>query len=519
MNFDLHTHPSLKTMLGGTNNTERNDCWSNINALKAIDMLIGGIIGSQSSLKQLKNGEVKIAVAALYSLEQAFAQNWLLTDVVTTLTKRLSKKYLESIANNQLSPYQNLKDELEHLRNSQAKGMKIINTSFDLDFDKINLILAVEGLHCFQDTYNMNDKENIDSIEKNLQEFLSLNRVLYLGLVHLTRNPICTQSYAMKLIKDSNFYPDGGGLTTDAKRFIDICYEGKHGKKTFIDIKHMGIASRIQFYEYRTQKGYENIPIIASHAAITGRSFGNIKIISSNKKNKIYEVTHSNSFSPIEYSIDPSPSVEIDFNPWSLNLYDEEIIKIIDSGGLIGLILDDRVLGGTIGVSENPVEGSEFFSVGTYNYLVGCNKMKIEVKDINNDKQTIFSTNITEILGTENIKAGMQLFATIFHIVSTYHEKYNNYNAWDHICIGSDSDGLIKTISSYSDESDMNTLRDLMLRLFKNIRTNTQTIDKVTKKINKDPEKNISKYFPDNVENLIEKIFYQNGKNFIDNYL
>lgn len=84
----------------------------------------------------------------------------------------------------------------------------------------------------------------------------------------------------MKMLKGKEFIPQGEGLTKEAMELIDICYSSKgfNGKPTLVDIKHMGIVSRIQLYNYRAAKGYTNIPIVASHIAVTGRSFNNIRV-------------------------------------------------------------------------------------------------------------------------------------------------------------------------------------------------------------------------------------------------
>ncbi|KXK43149.1 MAG: hypothetical protein UZ11_BCD004000883 [Bacteroidetes bacterium OLB11] len=74
-NFDLHTHVSLKVMLGGHSNNNRKDCWKEVRS-KFIDALTGGAINSQSSFNQMQKGEVSVAIAILYSLEYAFTKKF-----------------------------------------------------------------------------------------------------------------------------------------------------------------------------------------------------------------------------------------------------------------------------------------------------------------------------------------------------------------------------------------------------------------------------------------------------------
>lgn len=506
--FDLHTHTSLKTMLGGTDNNNRKDCWTIVKS-QFLDALSGGILGSQGSLSQLQQGNVKIAVTALYSLEQAFAKNWLLKSVITKIEKDLSKKYLQAIANGKLSPYKNLLEELEHIKNAAQiqPDVKVVHSNFDIDQDKINLVIATEGMHCFQNTYDTSNKDAvINDIKNNFKEFIKQNRILYTGLTHLTRAPVCTHTYAMKMLKDKEFIPQGEGLTQAAKEIIDICYStrGLNDKRTLIDIKHMGIVSRIQFYQYRAQQGYTNIPIVASHIAVTGRSLNNIKIQKpkpSARYADTFEVVHRRSFSDISFTIDPSPPEDIDFNPWSLNLYDEEIIYIIESGGIMGLILDARVLGVPYTVSTDAGEGIEYFSKESCNYLKANNHFNEKLIDENPEDEIIIDISKMESIGVAH------LFANLMHIVKTYYKKYeataDKFKAWDHICIGSDSDGLIATINGYLDASYFDNLKAELMDIFDRAR-----------------EGKLKKYFG-NLSNdiLLSKVFNSNGTKFLERNL
>lgn len=107
----------------------------------------------------------------MYSLEQAFAKNWLLKSVITKIEKDFSKKYLESIANDKISPYKNLKDELEHIKLSSAgnSAAKVVNSNEEINLSKINLVIATEGLHCFQNTYDTSNRSKQVSDIKQLE--------------------------------------------------------------------------------------------------------------------------------------------------------------------------------------------------------------------------------------------------------------------------------------------------------------------------------------------------------------
>ena len=43
--------------------------------------------------------------------------------------------------------------------------------------------------------------------------------------------------------------------------------------------------------------------------------------------------------------IQPKLASKTVFNPWTINLFDEDILEIVESSGMIGIIMDERVLG------------------------------------------------------------------------------------------------------------------------------------------------------------------------------
>lgn len=505
MIFDLHTHISLKVMLGGTSNDNRNDCWAEISS-PILDIVSGGILGSQSSLTQMKSGGVKLAIAPLYSLEHAFSKNFLLADFIPKIEKQLSKSLLQKIKNDEISPFELLKQELELIIASQKNAMKIVYDVHDFDIDKINIVLACEGPHNFQNKYIGKNDILVQDILINFKSFITQNRVLYTGMAHLTRNPICTHSYAMKLIADKQFVPEGGGLTDAAKQMIDICYSGRYnGKHTLIDIKHMSLAARLQFYNYRDQKGYNHIPIVASHMACTGMSCNNIKIFkpkNAEKYSNVIELKYHKSYSDVVFKYTNSPQLEyVAFNPWGLNLYNEEIYKIIDSNGIIGVILDLRVLGAKgKNFGNTSPEGIEYMSLACYTYLKNQNRLNIQTKeDIEEEEE--------EEIEFDSIVAGkdaMHFFANILHIVKVYFDRYQSLKAWDHICVGSDSDGLIQPIDDYESAADYGTLKAELIAIFDAERKREK----------------FKKYFGllSSID-LAERIFYTNGTRFINNNL
>ncbi len=503
MHFDLHTHVSLKTMLGGTKNTQRKDCWTVLKS-PLLDPLTQGVISSQSSLRQMEFGQVFLAISAIYSLERPVSKNWKIK-LGAILEKHLSRAYLNKILNNTLSPYRNALDEIEHLKAAQNAGMKVVQQWSQIKEGRINLVLCVEGAHSFQDKY-VGDTESLKSSTlKNLHALKEKERLLYVSPIHLTRNLIGTHAYAMKLIKDIEFAPKGFGMTSFGEEFVEHCYKknNKHGKRTFVDIKHMSLKSRLDFYQFRKDNGYSRIPIIASHIGVTGRSYKSIRVSNERKvsSRNYYRITHHDSFYPVEYYEQNSPIQNYcELNAWTLNLHDEEFLEIIDSGGLMGMILDERVLGA--GFKD---EGEEIISEADYEYLKQKGYVKDAEDSVELDAGDDFANSSVTFDPNRGDRGIKHLFANIIHIVKTYATNNSgSLKAWDHIVLGTDSDGLIRTIERYANASQFPSLKNELFEVFEEFRY----------------EGRFKKYFGTfETKTLIDKLFFKNGHAFVKKHL
>lgn len=434
--FDLHLHPSSKPFLTGSPlGPKKEDCWTALNP--KIDM-----IGSQSSLNQLSEGRVNVAVACLYALETPFTYNFVIEHLVPLLTF-VEASAMRFEAND--NAYNRLMAELKLLKESlqnKPDAAQIIQSYKGINPTKLNLILAVEGAHCF------GPKE---LLLNNFKAFKTNgHRLLYLTLTHLTRAACASHAYSIKLIKrNDQFKPGGGGLLPLGKDVIDAAYDKSiGGHQVFIDIKHMGLHARKQFYKYREEEKpeYKNIPIIASHVACTGLSWYNIPGAIKERLVKEFETEseHSpeNKYVVAFYKDVPGLS-GTKFNPISINLYDEEIEKIIESGGLIGLMMEKKSLG-------LHKRASEFFELDEFNRAVlrirDAEKSKIDEKDFAEDiGPESNAEELEELLDArkrKNYELHLKYLANqILHIV-----KIGGAKAWDHICIGSDFDGLVSAV-------------------------------------------------------------------------
>ncbi|MEO0732970.1 MAG: membrane dipeptidase, partial [Bacteroidota bacterium] len=350
MFFDLHNHPSLKSFLTATRPGERDDCWTVYRNF--LDFLVGNIIDSQASLGQLDRSRTRLTVVALYAIEAGLDEvglirNWL--PIVSHLDRKMVRN---------LSPEQYWKrflDQVAHLEESLDKGpapaqnFVIASKATDVLPDRNTLVLSVEGAHVLQAG---------DPLQRlnELKHFR--HKIFYLTVCHFVDNPFGTQAFAMKLVnvrKNPVFLPRGTGLTELGYRLLTRAYDDSNGRRILIDVKHFSISSRRDFYAWkRTQPAYANLPIIASHVGVTGHSWAY------NTRSQYFRRGYPERIDSLgQYLVqyDKPPGLKLDklrseFNPVSINLYDEDIQEIIDSGGLIGLMLDQRLLG----VGKNPEE-------------------------------------------------------------------------------------------------------------------------------------------------------------------
>ncbi|NND32655.1 MAG: hypothetical protein HKN76_08700, partial [Saprospiraceae bacterium] len=188
------------------------------------------------------------------------------------------------------------------------------------------------------------------------------------------------------------------GITPLGYEVIEkLLHKSDQERRILIDVKHMSLNARKEYYRIVEGKKVngDKIPIIFSHGGVNGFPEARFTGADTNSDDKFGYLSH-----------------------WSINLYNEDILKIYESDGLIGLAPHEgRMPGG---------EAIELFSEI---------KRAINWHDQREQEYRV-------LLRQEYIK----LFLTnVFHIVSIINRK----EAWDIICIGSDYDGIMNPFNSY----------------------------------------------------------------------
>ncbi|WP_332914105.1 hypothetical protein [Algoriphagus boritolerans] len=109
----------------------------------------------------------------------------------------------------------------------------------------------------------------------------------------------------------------------------------------------MSPDARFELYHYRSANGITS-PLVSSHSGICGIPFRSDSesfasyIYSSVREGDSYRIKVGK---PAKYTFANFPSPG--FNATTINLFDEDIKAIYDSDGLLGISLDERVIGYT----------------------------------------------------------------------------------------------------------------------------------------------------------------------------
>jgi microsomal dipeptidase-like Zn-dependent dipeptidase len=336
---DLHCHPNLKTFghsFSGMENPKA-DLWYT----KKPDILTKKIYEktgitkfSQTDLSTMSKAKGKIAFVSLYPFEKGFFHN---PYVFPKLAAQLANwgieigyqriRYIQKHNNY----FHDLKKEYQFFLNSKKEGIvenklykwKALKNLEDVDLclnseNELGVIFTVEGAHVFntglEDYGRPNDK---DEVLENIQEVKTWEHVpLFIGLAHNFNNDLC--GHARSLQRLGNLVNQEKnmdiGLTPLGKDVIRELLSDKNGKRIFIDLKHMSLASRLDYYKMLEEEyGHKKIPLVVSHGALTGTSISQIKFI--------------------------NPMMDI-FNENDLNFFDEEVELVARSNGLFALQMD-----------------------------------------------------------------------------------------------------------------------------------------------------------------------------------
>lgn len=350
--FDLHFHPVLKTLF--KEQYHALSAWEVIHIPHAYR--INGM-ESQSSLEQVSVSGMNLLCITRHPIEMGMVDQWMLR-LASNIYTQFEKSRLNKMANGADDNDYNLvlNDEWTNLnKTADGKHPKKIHILSSLseykedDPDTLYVFFNLEGGHIFYGNNNKYDHITAKTIEDKFTELQKTSKlILYFTPTHLTPNVFINHAYGNKILSRKFFFPQSFGISTLGYELINITYS----KNILIDVKHMSLVSRKQFYKHH-QDHFPGKPIIASHVGLAGHTWIDLykrikrkKIARLARVVKIYMKKTQGHLHKIINQKTEGYLNDTYFNPNSINLYDEEIENILNSFGLIGLIFDIRILGG-----------------------------------------------------------------------------------------------------------------------------------------------------------------------------
>lgn len=376
----------------------------------------------QSDFTSLTNGNISIAFVSLYPTEIGFndtnipkAAN-LFSSFISNIISAFSRKRHKFLKGDGINGYyyyyfDDLQLEYEYLKLLNKKEPKGLNKKYHLmrngidelpqNETDLNIVITIEGAHVFCDGRHVEQPANWNNLEANILKVKNWEHPpFFITIGHHFYNALCTHALSltdrMKTLLDQRIgmresgeevidgYPDA--FTFTGLEVIKLLLrKNKTEKRILIDIKHMSVNSRNQYYNI-LDSNYkdENIPIICSHGGVR----------------KYYE--------------------------HDISMSDADIIRIYNSGGLMGVELDERILG----KFEKPA--NEFIE------------------------------NFQGVLNHNEIDA-YYVWRQIEHIAELAFQNGHDNNPWKCLCIGSDYDGIINPLDSYRIAYRMPVLYDNLI--------------------------------------------------------
>lgn len=345
---DIHCHPTMKAYgqsfpgrSQGKNPSNKTSLWyyDPPNILERLLDLAGGLVKyRQSDFSAMGYGNTGIVFASLYPMERGFFANKLGTgdfnDLLLNFVTSVGKERVDFVqAVNDYFP--DLEAEYNFLNGMNGQVVKLADRALyrysllqagvdpetllneetiqNKRLTPVVVVVTMEGAHAFGSGIDPQHKPadrtyvlgNVEKV-KNWQY-----RPFFISMAHHFYNELCghaeSLSGVVKKVADQRFGMDTA-FTKLGLEVVDLLLDNRENKRILIDIKHMSRASRLEYFRLldTTYKG-EDIPVIASHAAVIGNDSDKHLFVNAD-----------------------------------INIYDDEILRIGQTGGLFGIQLDER---------------------------------------------------------------------------------------------------------------------------------------------------------------------------------
>lgn len=423
--IDLHLHPAIKPLgksfnrTPGLNNPNKNrsDSIWNYDPPTILDKMTNIALTltkfRQSDFTSLAKGGAQVVVVSMCALEKGFVMTKLGTalpgDLLNDLVIGTGLKRINHVQR-MTSYFSDLEMEYQFYRQLDGKQFKVdgrwhryklvsgfneIDIQPEAPVRTIYVILTIEGGHAFDCGLGIiKKKANPVQVLANVDRVKQWeNRLFFMGLTHHFENELVGHAKSLSgLVEKICDQTDGmnEGFTDLGWKVLRKLLDNTNGRRVLIDLKHMSVKAREEYYLFlNNEHPGENIPLLVSHGAVTGL-ISHINLTDGGFPNSGKFLTND------------------------INFYDDEIVRIAQSGGLFGIQFDERRLG-----------------------------KKEEVKDSGNNlsrRKMLF-------------KKSKLIWNQIQHIAEVL--DHNNLPAWDTACIGTDNDGMINPVNGFWTSEDM----------------------------------------------------------------
>lgn len=435
---DIHCHPVMKAYgkshFERTHSPKKDDenCGWHRKKAQVFNKLLNEITGitkfTQSDYQTLNKGNVRVVCNSLYPLEKGFVASE--SDIA-----EFAYDYVMGIGHNRINYIQQHKNYFTDLCNEYNFLKELSTTLVEINGENYSYQVARNGADVkkFFDVYSGPGYANVkntvvniitiegahslncgvDVINHPLQDTAEIianinaikgweHRPFFITFAHHFNNELCGHARSLHLPFMNKLKIDqedalGKGINKFGKEVLQSLLDNSGNKRILIDIKHMSRQSRLDFFKFletgdSVKSDFLNhtLPIVVSHGGVTGlkNENGGETIAGSSMK----------------------------FMQQDINFYDEEIIKVAESGGLFGIQLDER-------------------RIASKSYL----------NDANTGDVAWHFEDWAKLLWRQ-----------VQHIAEVLDSK--GMDAWNIQCIGSDFDGLINPIGPYWTAGEMPAL-------------------------------------------------------------
>lgn len=351
--IDLHCHPAMKPFgksfnkTAGKNSSRRRSAesiWhydppSLIDKIANIALTITKF--TQADFSTLSYGGAHVVFASLYPMEKGFVLNKmgdsLPADLLKNLVMGIGQKRIDHLQKMTdyftdlemvYNYYRQLDEQVFQLEGKKAR-YKMVNSFAEIENDPVNavdtiyVVLTIEGANVFNTGLHlMNIPVNESEVMANIGRVKNWEtRLFFMTMTHHFYNDICGHAKSMSGISESVHNQQlglGTGFTPFGLKVLDKLLDNSDGKRILIDVKHMSVQSRKEYYQLlETKYNTESIPLIVSHGAVTGYRSADEKVIDNQNT----------------YGF---------FQDGDINFYDDELVRIARSEGIFGIQLDER---------------------------------------------------------------------------------------------------------------------------------------------------------------------------------